>query len=31
MKERLADAIDQAERQGLVNRHEYQELKKEFA
>lgn len=31
MKERLAAAIDQAERQGLVNRHEYQELKKEFA
>ncbi len=31
MKERLADAIEQAERQGLVGRQEYQELKREFA
>lgn len=31
MRERLVDAIDEAERQGLVGRQEYQELKKEFA
>ena len=31
MRERLVDAIDEAERQGLVGRQEYQELKREFA
>jgi len=31
IKERLLDATDQAEQQGLIGRHEYQELKKEFA
>lgn len=31
MKERLVDAIEDAERQGLIGRHEYQELKEEFA
>jgi len=31
MRERLVDAIDDAERQGLVDRQEYQGLKKEFA
>ena len=31
MKERLMEAIEDAGRQGLVGRQEYQELKKEFA
>ena len=31
MKERLAEAIDEAERQGLLDRHEYEDLKREFA
>ena len=31
MKERLVDAIEEAGRQGLVGRQEYQELKREFA
>lgn len=31
MKERLVEAIEEAERQGLIGRHEYEELKKEFA
>ena len=31
MKERLIEAIEDAGRQGLVGRQEYQELKKEFA
>lgn len=31
MRERLLDAIDQAARQGLVERKEYKDLKKEFA
>ena len=31
LRERLVDAIDQAEQQGLLNRREYQSLKKEFA
>ena len=31
MKERLVDAIDEAGRQGLVGRKEYEELKQEFA
>ena len=30
MKERLMEAIEDAERQGLIGRLEYQELKKEF-
>jgi predicted transcriptional regulator of viral defense system len=31
MRERLLDAIDQAEQQGLLGRHEYMNLKEEFA
>lgn len=31
MKERLVEAIEDAERQGLIGRHEYDELKKGFA
>ena len=31
MRERLVDAIEQAGREGIVSRSEYQELKKEFA
>ena len=31
MKERLVEAIDEAARQGLVDRQEYKNLKKEFA
>ena len=31
MKERLEDAIDEAARQGLVDRQEYKKLKEEFA
>ena len=31
MKDRLVDAIEEAERQGLIGRHEYEELRKEFA
>ena len=31
MKERLEDAIDEAARQGLVDRQEYKRLKEEFA
>lgn len=31
MKERLVDAIDEAARQGLVDRQEYKNLKEEFA
>ena len=31
MKERLVNAIDEAARQGLVDRQEYKMLKEEFA
>lgn len=31
MKDRLVDAIEEAERQGLIGRHEYEELRKEFS
>ena len=31
MKDRLVDAIEEAERQGLIGQHEYEELRKEFA